>query len=447
MALAERMRPGSVLDPRSVVHRSFQFARAPDLALLGAVLDEVVARHDAARTLPRKAGDMIELVPAPTRRVIMEERELTSVADEAELRRAIDAVAYAPFDLETGPLVRGSWVRRGAGGILVLTLHHWAGDAGALDALQHEVAALYTARRAGRPMPPEPPRYVDVARGKRVAPAALDEQETLAWWRAQLAGARRASLPTGAKASGPVTGGPRAGPSARVAGAGTALVSAPLGAAADAALVRLAVEHRASPYMVLLAALSAILDDGRGGAEADLTVFAVDGARDGAARRVLGFLAQPMALRFWVDRRAPLGSAVCATRAAVLDALDHRDVPFARLLQIAPRLAVGLLRGRRPATVVQYFALRPLDLDGLRGVPLSSFTADPIGEAQPSPIPIALDVTFERRGDAHTGAAFYDAAHWSAGEVTEALATVQRVLAGAAADPWRPLGELNGQAR
>jgi len=198
--------------------------------------------------------------------------------------------------------------------------------------------------------------------------------------------------------------------------------------------------------MVLLAALSAILDDGRGGAEADLTVFAVDGARDGAARRVLGFLAQPIALRFSVDRRAPLGSAVRATRAAVLDALEHRDVPFARLLQVAPRLAVGLLRGRRPATVAQYFALRPLELDGLRGVPLSSFAADPMGQPAPSPVPIALDVTFERCSDAHTSAAFYDPSHWSADEVTEALATVQRVLVGAAANPWRPLGELSREA-
>ncbi len=447
LALAERMRPGSVLDPRSVVQRSFEFAGEPDLALLDAVLGEVVARHDAARTLPRRAGDVIELVPAPARRVTVEERELAPAAGEAEVRRAIDAVAYAPFDLEKGPLLRGSWLSRGSGGILVLALHHWAGDAGALDALQHEIAALYAARRAGRPVPPEPPRYVDVAGGKRAAPAARDEEEALAWWRAQLTGARRASLPTGAQASGPTTGDSRTGPSARVAVAGTALVSAPLGAAADAALVRLAVEHRASPYMVLLAALSAILDDGRGGAEADLTVFAVDGARDGAARRVLGFLAQPMALRFRVDRRAPLGSAVCATRAAILDALDHRNVPFARLLQVAPRLAVGLLRGRRPATVVQYFALHPLDLAGLRGVPLFTFATDPTGRSEPSAVPVALDVAFERRGDAHTGAAFYDAAHWSAGEITEALATVQRVLVGAAADPWRPLGELSGEAR
>ncbi|MBV9049097.1 MAG: hypothetical protein JOY58_12550, partial [Solirubrobacterales bacterium] len=156
LALAERMRPGSVLAPRSVVHRSFQFAREPDLALLGTVLSEVVTRHDAARTLPRRAGDVIELVPAPARCVTVEERELTPAAGEAEVRRAIDAVAYAPFDLENGPLLRGSWLRRGGGGILVLALHHWTGDAGALDALQHEVAALYTARRAGRPVPPEP---------------------------------------------------------------------------------------------------------------------------------------------------------------------------------------------------------------------------------------------------------------------------------------------------
>jgi hypothetical protein len=443
LALSERMCPGSVLDPRSVVHRAFQFAGEPDLALLDAVLSEVVARHDAARTLPRRTGDVIELIPAPIRSVNVERRELPAAAGEVEVRRAIDATAYAPFDLEAGPLVRGSWLGHGGrgGGVLVLALHHWAGDAGALDALQHDVEAIYASRRAGRPMPPEPPRYVDVA-GVTRAPAAVEE-EMLAWWRAQLTGARRASLPRNAQSSGSVTGHARPSPSTRVPGRDTTLVSAPLGAAADAALVRLAAQHRASPYMVLLAALSAILDDGRGGVEADLTVFGVDGARAGAARRVLGFLAQPMALRFLVDRRAPFGSAVGAARAAVLDALEHRNVPFSCVMQIAPRIAVGLLRGRRPATVAQYFALRPLDLDGLRGVPLFSFVADAMGTPQPSPVPIALDITFERCGDAHTSAAFYDSAHWSEGEVTEALATVARVLVGAAADPRRPLGELS----
>jgi hypothetical protein len=444
LALSERMCPGSVLDPRSVVHRSFAFEAEPDLAVLDAVLGEVVARHDATRTLPRQTGDVIELGPAPVRRVTVERRELPAAADEAEVRRAIDATAYAPFDLDAGPLVRASWLRRGAGGILVLTLHHWAGDAGALDALQHEVAALYAARRAGRPMPSQPPRYLDAA---RTGPGAGVAGETLAWWRAQLAGARRASLPVRAGSGGSGTDAARPGSSPPVGGRDTTLVSLPLGAEADAALVRLSVEHRASPYMVLLAALSAMLDDGGGGAEADLTVFGVDGARSGAARSVLGFLAQPIALRFRVDRRAPLSSAVRAVRAAVVDALDYRDVPFARLMQIAPRLAVGLLRGRRPATVVQYFALRPLELDGQRGVPLPSFIAAPTGLPQPSAVPIALDITFERCGDAHTAAAFYDPTHWSAGEVTEALATVARVLVGAVADPARPLGQLGWEPR
>jgi hypothetical protein len=310
--------------------------------------------------------------------------------------------------------------------VLVLSLHHWAGDGGALDALGREIAARYAALAHGRPPPPPPPGYAETARLQRAA--ALDET-SVAWWRAELSGARRAALPaTGA---------------ARTPGGATALVSTPLHPDSHTALLRLAVEHRASPYMVLLAALGGLLDSGRtAGDVADLTVFTVRDARTRHTRRLLGFLAEPLPLRLRLDRGAPLGAAVQRVRETVLGALGHGDVPFLRLLSAAPRLAVTLLRGRRPATLVQYLAARDLDLDGLRGAALPTFEAAVPGEPHPAVLPIDLDITFERCGDAHHAAALYDPSLWRRADIEAALDALQQVLRGAAADPARPLAEL-----
>lgn len=431
LRLAERMRPGTVLDPHCTVHRAFTFREQPDLSLLSRVLTEVVARHDAVRTVPLVDGDELRLVPRAPGPVEIEVRPLTGTADDGQVGRAVTAAADAPHDLQAGPLLRGTWLRDGAGGVLVLSLQHWAGDAGALEALTREIADLYAAFRHGRQPPPQPPRYADIAREQR-AGKALGDARSLEWWHAELARARRGALPAAGQ---------------RRAGA-TVLVSRRLRPGTHAALLRLAAEHRASPYMVVLAALGAILDDGRGsGDSADLTVFALDAARSQATRRVVGFLAEPVPLRLRADRTAPLGAAVAGARAAVLGALRHRDVPFLRLLETAPRLAVALLGGRRPATYVQYLSLGGLDLDGLRGTPLPTFQPAASGERHPAALPVDLDLTVERCGEGHNAAALYDPGLWDREALDAALDALECVLSQADADPPRSLADLSARCR
>lgn len=197
--------------------------------------------------------------------------------------------------------------------------------------------------------------------------------------------------------------------------------------------------------MVLLAALGGLLEgDGSSGETADLTVF---GVRDGRAlqtRHLLGFLAEPVPLRLRLDRSEPLGTAVHQVREAVLGALNHGDLPFLRLLSTAPRLAVALLRGRRPATLVQYLAPSDLDLDGLRGRALPTLQAAVPGEPHPAVLPIDLDITFERCGDEHHAAVLYDPGLWRRADIEAALHAVQDVLLLAAAHPARSLADLAG---
>lgn len=434
LRLAERMRPGTILDPRCTVHRAFTFPVEPDLPLLGRVLTEVVVRHDALRTIPLPDGADLRLVRQRPRPVEVVVQELPPGATDGQVLDAVGAAANAPHDLDTGPLLRATWLRTDSGGVLVLSIQHWAGDVGSLDALTREIAQLYVAFRHDGPPPPDPPRYSDLARRQRTGQAQDAQAATVAWWRAELAGARRAALPI-------------ADTESRSTGE-TALVSVRLRHDTHDALVHLAAEHRASPYMVLLAALGALLDRGRPtGQGSDLTVFAVDGARTRESRRVIGFLAEPVPLRLRLDRGAPFGEAVARARETVLGVLSHRDVAFLRLLEAAPRLAVALLGGRRPATLVQYLTLRALDLDGLTGAPLPTFQPAVNGEPHPAALPIDLDVAVERCGDGHNAAVFYDPGLWSRGEIEAALHALECVLRHAAADPARSLDQLAAGCR
>jgi hypothetical protein len=447
LRLAERMRPGTVLDPRCVVRRAHAFAATPDLPTLERALADACARHDATRTTPFAAGSAtggLSPVVHPPAPVPLDVRDLSGaaagpplvedpggglvdrlVADPAVVR-AVAAAAHEPFDLTAAPLLRAAWLRRGTGGILLLVLHHWAGDAGALDVLGRDVAALYAAHRRGEPPPPPPPAYAELARSER-ATGIPSAEASLQWWRAELAGARRGVLPV----TGP----------GRTPGGATSLLTRRLPDQAHRALLSLAAEHRASPYMVLLAAVGALLDDGRGDPGAsDALVFSVDAARSRQARSVVGFWSEPVPLRLRLDRTLPFAEAVRAARRTVIGALSHRDVPFLGLLEASPRLAVALLRGRRPGTLLQYVTAPDLDLDGLRGVPLPTFPAASDGEAYPFVLPLDLDVTVERRGDAHWASVLYDPGLWGAEDVADMLTAAGEVLVrGSSGEPLEHL--------
>jgi hypothetical protein len=106
LALAERMRPGTVLDPRCTVHRAYRFDAEPDLDLLGRVLSTIVAQQDALRTVPIAGADGVRpacRAPAPV------EVEVLPGEAGSQQRDAIAATARAPHDLDAGPLLRANW--------------------------------------------------------------------------------------------------------------------------------------------------------------------------------------------------------------------------------------------------------------------------------------------------------------------------------------------------
>ncbi|MDR3080512.1 MAG: amino acid adenylation domain-containing protein, partial [Streptomyces sp.] len=172
-----------------------------DVAVLGAALSGVIARHEVLRTrlapdadgVPRQVIDPPAPFPLPV-------VDVSEAADPVDAARALVAAdAATPFDLTNGPLVRAALVRMAPDEhVLALTMHHVVTDEWSERIFQRELTALYEAFRAGRPdpLPPLAVQYADFAVWQRqwLSGEVLDEQ--LSYWRDRLSDAPTLELPT-----------------------------------------------------------------------------------------------------------------------------------------------------------------------------------------------------------------------------------------------------------
>jgi hypothetical protein len=151
-----------------------------------------VERYEALRTTFREVdGEPEQRISPVTTRLALAEHDLAGGAGDA-LERLMAEETAAPFDLERGPLIRGSLVRLGEDDhLLLLTMHHIVADGWSMSVLVDELGQLYSAFRAGLPdpLPPLPIQYADYAAWQRrwVEGEVLEGQA--GYWTKALAGA------------------------------------------------------------------------------------------------------------------------------------------------------------------------------------------------------------------------------------------------------------------
>ena len=166
-----------------------------DVAELTRALDEVVARHDALRTvLTMHHGEVFQTV-LPTVELHVPVVELCGIARpearESQVRRLIADEARTPFRLSEGPLLRGKILRLAEDDhVLLLTVHLAISDVVSQAALLTELSALYTAFVETRTSPLEsvPIHYAEYAVWQREWFQGDRLQRALAYWRERLAG-------------------------------------------------------------------------------------------------------------------------------------------------------------------------------------------------------------------------------------------------------------------
>ncbi|MEU6664495.1 amino acid adenylation domain-containing protein [Streptomyces sp. NPDC046727] len=423
-----------------------------DVPALHAALRDLVARHEAlrtvfpARTAPGAApdpgagtppvpgtGPAVSVGPAEQRVLAPADAPVplpSSTVTEAGLPAALAAETARGFDLETGIPLRARLFTLGQDEhVLLLVLHHIAGDRWSLTPLVRDLTAAYAARRAGRApeLPALPVTYTDFTLWQRELLGDEDRPDSelarqLAYWRTALDGLPEElplprDIPRGARTSH------RGG-----------VVRAALPERPAAALRRRAAEWNVSPFMVLQAALAALLT--RLGAGTDIPLGTpVAGRGDERLNDVVGMFVNTLVLRTDTGGDPGLRELVDRVRVRDLAAYQHQDVPFEKLVEaLAPERSAA----RHPLFQVMFAFEQqqeaPAARDGLA--------------VRPEEVPSAtakwdLFFQFTEAGEGVELALEYSADLFEPGTARRIADACVRLLDAALADPDRPLSRLD----
>ncbi|HEX8441990.1 amino acid adenylation domain-containing protein [Archangium sp.] len=333
-----------------------------DVAALERAFQTLVARHPSLRAVfPEEQGVPVQRLVEPSGPVLRVE-DATGWS-EADLRARLDVEAHQPFDLVNGPLMRVLLLSRGPDAhVLLLALHHLITDFWSLGVMVEELGALYTAESGGIPavLPALALHPMEAAQALSARLASPLGQELRAFWGSRLGGGL------------PVLELPTDRPRPRVQSFRGASLAFRVGAETTTRLHALAREQGATPYMVLLAAFFAFLRRYTGQDD-----FLVGSPTAGRGRpevaRLVGYLVNPVAMRASLSSSTTFRALISQVRSTVLEALDHQELPFARLVeQLQPTREPG-----RAPLFQAMFVLQSSHLPGM-GEALAAFA---LGEA------------------------------------------------------------------
>ncbi|MGX1311830.1 amino acid adenylation domain-containing protein [Streptomyces calvus] len=400
-----------------------------DTAALTAAFNDVVARHEALRTVfPDSDGEpWQQILPAGHAVVDIEVSDVT----EAGLPAALHAAGTAGFDLAVDLPVR-AWLFRLAPDehVLCAVVHHIAGDGWSQAPLVRDLSAAYRARLEGtapdwRPLPVQ---YADYALWQRelLGDEQADDSTAatqLAYWKERLAGApQELQLPTDR-------------PRPAVAGHEGGTVPVHVDAALTGALRELAAKTDTTPFMVFQAALAALLS--RLGAGDDIPIGTpVAGRTDAAADDLIGFFVNTLVLRTDVSGDPSFTELLRRARAAALGAYAHQDLPFERLVDL-----VGADRSLSHNPLFQVILayqnndLRAVELPGLEVTPHEMLL--PVAK-----VDLELTLVEDTAGGGISGLLNYATDLFDRDSAERVAAHLVALLRAAVAEPARPVRTL-----
>ncbi|MGH3701518.1 MAG: amino acid adenylation domain-containing protein, partial [Pseudonocardiaceae bacterium] len=298
-----------------------------DHEALRTALGDVVARHESLRTI----FPQIQAVPYQQ---ILDANEAcpalrVTQTTATELPEVLTAAARYGFDLAHEAPVRAELFTLAPDEhVLLILVHHIAGDGWSMDPLSRDLTQAYTARCQGQApgWAPLPVQYADYTLwqhqllGDHTDPDSLFSTQ-LAYWTHTLAGLpEHLVLPTD-----------RSRPA--IATYRGEYLTVQLDATLHHGLMDVARQAGASLFMVLQAGLAALLS--RLGAGEDIPVGSpIAGRTDQALDDLVGFFVNTLVLRTDTSGHPSFTQLLGRVRETALAAYAHQDVPFEYLVEV-----------------------------------------------------------------------------------------------------------------
>ncbi|WP_019201788.1 non-ribosomal peptide synthetase [Tsukamurella sp. 1534] len=427
----ERMWLQNKIDPGPTynIGAAFLASRPVDKGVLDAALRDVLARHESLRTRypSGSEGPYQEILSANSTEVQSFAAEFgTATSGVAGQEAAIEEFVARPFALNRDLPLRVMTAPTGKGSILAIAVHHIAADGASVVPLTRDLMTAYLARTGGgEPHWAELPlQYADYAVWQR---GQVDKDAGAVDYFAE----RLAGIPEESSF-------PADGPRPTIGSTDAGEVALVLPQADRDALADFAGRRGVSMFMVLHAALAALLHRVNG--SDDVVVGTpVIGRTDRRLRDVVGMFVNTVALRTRVTGTESFGALVDRIRSGDLDDLVHATAPFERVIEA---LAPPRSRDRHPVFQV---VLSHQNL----GDPLSVITTDGAGVFELDPLPLAaatttFDATFEVR-EVEDGLRFnlrYRSDLYKPGTAEGIVARLVRLAMAGVAHPDTPVADL-----
>ena len=313
-------------------HLGFHLKGNLHAAVLRRALERVVARHEVLRTT------FVVVDGEPVQRIAPVEKSSFLLLEynieppkggpaggaQQELDRLAVEEASAPFNLETGPVIRGRLIRQAENEhTLLITMHHIASDGWSVAVLLDEVSRLYESFAAGKsdPLPELPLQYAEytVWQRKWVEEEFLREQE--AYWKAALHGIP-ALLEVPSDHIRPVQQSYEGG-----------IVPLQLDKDLTVGLKELSLQHGTTLYMTLLAGWGALL--ARLSGQEDIVIGTPTANRGRIEiEGLIGFFVNTLALRLNLKGQPSACDLLDQVKGQVIAAQQNQDLPFEQVVEI-----------------------------------------------------------------------------------------------------------------
>jgi thioesterase domain-containing protein len=315
----EQISPGT---PANNIAVRFRLTGNLHPKLLEQALNEIARRHEILRTrFITQDGEPKQLVEPKLDLKLAVVDLRADGPNAAELAAAKEA--RIAFDISKGPLWRARLLHTGPEEfVLLITIHHIIADGWSIGIITEEMGEIYGAIAEGSAsfLPPLSIQYADYACWQREALGAKLEAE-LEYWKRQLHDFQPLCIPTDfLRPAKPENRGQ--------------IRSVVLSRATTGALKKLSDQQGCTLFMTMLAAFQMLMRHESG--QSDIVLRTQTAGRGRVELEpLIGWFVNSLLLRVEVPGDASFLGLLKTTQRVVLEALDHQDIPFERVIEVA----------------------------------------------------------------------------------------------------------------